>query len=100
MDNQPDLWNSHCIGRIPRFSLGRLEFSEMFSAACAAQCVVQALCRHCCGDWLDSEMLANGNALRYRASIISEHQDARSVLFYIVTNADRTVTKVMLPSEY
>lgn len=61
------------------------------------------LCRHQCGDWgdLDPEDLAeNKLALNQGFRIFSSYQLTDTIKIWVITEADRSVTTVLLPEEY
>ena len=70
--------------------------------------VLKALKRHVCGDWgeLDEEdRLTNNDALREGERLISAYSikgvtPDRDLKFWIITEWDRSVTTVLLPSDY
>ncbi len=64
---------------------------------------ISALTRHVGGDWgevdpIDAE--ANDDAVENGGRILSAYRTARGVKFWIITEADRSVTTFLLPSEY
>ena len=63
----------------------------------------RALIRHISGDWgnLDKEDKAsNDRALIEGARLFSAYNSESNVRFWIITEADRSATTVLLPSEY
>lgn len=59
--------------------------------------------RHQCGDWgdLDAEDKAENNfSLQNGLRILSAYQAPDGAKFWIITEADRSATTVLLPSEY
>lgn len=65
--------------------------------------VVAALQRHCDGDWglLDAEdREANDHALIEGGRLLSSYEAADGTRFWIITEANRSVTTLLLPSEY
>jgi len=61
------------------------------------------LCRHQCGDWgeLDAEDKAeNDFSVRNHLRLLSAYRTPTGVKFWIITEADRSATTVLLPSEY
>jgi len=71
--------------------------------------VFEFLMRHQCGDWgdLDKEDIkANEDALKYGLRLLSAYHfqpDPDSdfkIKLWVITEADRSVTTVLLPSEY
>lgn len=67
--------------------------SELFSA----------LQRHLQGDWGDlssTDRRNNGQALRKGGQLFSVYHSSTGVKFWIITEADRSCTTFLLPSEY
>ena len=65
--------------------------------------VFKALVRHLDGDWGDvdeHDRQANDNALLFGGRLLSAYIDRRSTRYWIVTEADRSATAVLLPDEY
>ena len=67
--------------------------------------VLKALKRHMCGDWgeLDEEdRLANNEALREGERLLSAYsiKGTSEVKFWVITEWDRSVTTILLPSDY
>ena len=63
----------------------------------------KALRRHECGDWGvvdDEDKAANDAALVNGSRVLSAYRSANGVKFWIITEWDRSVTTVLLPSEY
>lgn len=58
--------------------------------------------RHVCGDWGSvppDDALANGRAVKHGARILSSYEIAGQRV-WIITEADRSVTTLLFPSEY
>ena len=69
----------------------------------AGQSASEFLSRHVRGDWgdLDAEdKAANNEALKYGGRIFSAYHLSDETKIWIITEADRTCTCVLLPSEY
>jgi len=65
--------------------------------------ILTALSRHLRGDWgtLDAEdMQANDQALAQGGRLLSAYLSTPGVKFWIITEADRSVTTVLLPEDY
>ncbi len=65
--------------------------------------MLQALRRHARGDWgdLDTEdQRANDRALQDGGRLLAAYRTRTDVKFWIITEADRSATTVLLPSEY
>ncbi|TAK61873.1 hypothetical protein [Methylobacter sp.] len=61
------------------------------------------LCRHQCGDWgdLEDEDLAeNKVALNQGFRIFSSYQLTDTIRIWVITEADRSVTTLLLPQDY
>lgn len=55
------------------------------------------------GDWgnlCEADKQANYDALKNGDRIFASYTDANDVKFYIITEADRSATTVLLPEEY
>ena len=62
-----------------------------------------ALTRHARGDWglvCKQDWLENEFSLREGYRLLSVYEDQQSTKFWIITEADRTVTTILLPSDY
>jgi hypothetical protein len=65
--------------------------------------VLRALRRHQTGDWGELESAdrnANDQALVNGARIVSAYNATNGTKFWIITEADRSVTTVLLPEDY
>jgi len=65
--------------------------------------MAEALRRHAFGDWghaSPEDALANDQALTDEARIISIYEDCRGTRFWVVTEADRSATTILLPQDY
>ncbi len=65
--------------------------------------IVAALRRHAAGDWGDvdaDDRAANDDALRTGERLLSAYRTANGTAFWVITEADRTVTTVLLPDDY
>jgi hypothetical protein len=65
--------------------------------------IIHALGRHSRGDWgvvCDEDTAANDRALKVGARLLSAFESKEGTSFWIITEADRTVTTVLLPGEY
>ena len=62
-----------------------------------------ALTRHLNGDWGDvcqQDAIANNQALRYGDRLLSAYHAPDGTKFWIITEADRSCTTVLLPDDY
>jgi hypothetical protein len=71
---------------------------------CLNQTEVQSAIRnHINGDWgdLDAEDVnANESALKYGGRIFSSYSSTGGIQFWIITEADRSSTTILLPEDY
>lgn len=89
----------------PLFELGQVvatpgAFDALNEAGITA---AELLYRHHRGDWgdLDPEDIAENNAALKRGSrLFSSYQITNAIKIWIITEADRSVTTLLLPSEY
>jgi len=88
---------------IAKFTLGALVATPNALAQVPNEEIFLALSRHARGDWgtLDHEdMEANDQALKRGGRLLSSYQSSGNVKFWIITEADRSVTTVLLPEDY
>lgn len=72
-------------------------------AALTHRDIIAALRRHLACDWgeLDADdKAANNRALLDDARLLSSYRGANGTKFWIITEADRSATTVLLPSDY
>lgn len=65
--------------------------------------VQTALVRHLRGDWGDvdeEDRRTNDQALTHGARLLSVYHAANGTKFWIITEADRSATTILLPSDY
>ena len=86
----------------PRFPLGRLLITPGAQAAFSREEVFSAVSRHQRGDWgtlCKEDCRRNNGALRNGERIFSAYQYHEEKL-WIITEADRSATTILLPHEY
>lgn len=86
-----------------KFSLGRMVITQTALAVLATEDVPRALARHAQGDWGDlceEDRQENERALLRGGRLFSAYHDANGVKFYIITEADRSATTILLPEDY
>jgi hypothetical protein len=69
----------------------------------AGQSGLEFLRRHARGDWgevCDDDMKANDRAIGEGTRILSSYTLKNGVKIWIITEADRSVTTILLPEEY
>lgn len=66
-------------------------------------CVMRALLRHSRGDWGEvdeHDRQANEAALKDGTRLLSVYRTADGMKFWVITEADRSATTILLPEEY
>jgi len=85
------------------FPLGRLMMTPGVRDGIPPSEVLQALRRHARGDWgdiCDEDRAQNAWALKNDARLVSVYHSKAGTKFYVITEADRSQTTVLLPEEY
>ena len=87
----------------PEFPLGRTVATRGVLTEVAHKAMYEALARHERGDW--GEMPTEDKALNNRAldvggRLVSKWSDPQGTKFHVITEADRSITTVLLPEEY
>lgn len=65
--------------------------------------IANAIRRHRTGDWGDLDQFdkqQNTNAVKEHSRILSAYTTGNGVRFWIITEADRSSTTILLPDEY
>ena len=89
--------------RSVRFQLGRTIITRGALDALDEVDVRGGIGRHAIGDWGDlcpEDKEANDDALRVGARVLSAYHTGCGLKFWIITEADRSATTVLLPEEY
>ena len=87
----------------PVFEIGQIVMTANVLRAVPIKHLNQGLSRHIAGDWGDVcpiDADANELALVAGSRLISVYHDNTGVEFRVVTEADRSATTVLLPSDY
>jgi hypothetical protein len=87
----------------PKFEIGRLLVTPNALEALDPEDIRRALVRHAAGDWgdLDAEdSSANQFALDEGLRLLSVYRGRSDTKFYVITEADRSATTVLLPEDY
>jgi hypothetical protein len=90
------------MSRTADFPLGQVVITANASLRLATEEVLAALARHASGDWGDlcpEDALANSDALDQGGRLFSAYGRGET-RFWIITEADRSVTTVLLPEDY
>lgn len=86
-----------------RFHPGRLMITRNAKDVLPHMEVNAAIKRHLNGDWGDvcpSDWQLNEDALKHGNRLLSVYHTHDDVKFWIITEADRSATTVLLPSDY
>lgn len=88
-----------------KFELGRTVITPAARDALGEDMgkVLHLLARHARGDWGDlckNDVDANEIALRAELRLFSSYKLSSDLVIWIITEADRSVTTVLLPSDY
>ena len=86
-----------------KFDLGRVVFTADVVRTLHPDEILDALHRHTCGDWgevCEEDVRENEFSLKHGLRIFSAYETQNAVRFWIITEADRLSTTVLLPSEY
>lgn len=87
----------------PRFPLGRTLATRGVVTEVKMEAVYEAMARHERGDWGEvppEDKALNDQAVEDGGRVLSMWRDEHGTKFYIITEADRSVTTALLPSEY
>ena len=90
---------------ITRFALGQTFITPGAEEALqiAGQTATEFLRRHMSGDWgelSDEDMRENEFSLKEGLRLLSAYQTGKGQKLWIITEADRSATTILLPSEY
>lgn len=86
-----------------KFPLGRLVSTPNALEHIPNPDIMAALQRHLTGDWGDvdeHDREENELSLKEGFRLLSVYRSARGVKFWIITEADRSATTVLLPEDY
>jgi hypothetical protein len=86
-----------------QISLGKTVITANAMATLDPDSVQQALRRHATGDWGDlspEDRQENDLSAREGFRILSAYTDTQGTKFWIITEADRSATTVLLPEDY
>ena len=86
-----------------KFKSGSMYISSMAITRLNPDDVGDAVERHFNGDWgmvCESDAEANEMSLLHGLRILSIYEDCDGIRFWIITEADRSATTVLLPSDY
>lgn len=86
-----------------KFGLGQIVATPKALSAIPNPEIQSALSRHLSGDWGDvcaEDHAANERALADGSRLFSVYRSNAGVKFWIITEADRAATTILLPEDY
>ena len=86
-----------------QFGLGRTVITPGALETLEPEDVQQSIMRHASCDWGDccaEDVKENEFSLTRSLRLLSVYRDRHGTKFWIITEADRTVTTILLPDEY
>ena len=86
-----------------KFALGRLVATPNALAQVPSDQILTALARHVCGDWGDvcpEDWQANEQAINGGFRLLSVYHTDSGTKFWIITEADRSVTTILMLEDY
>jgi len=91
------------LGSKQKFPLGKLVATPNALSQLISQDIETALKRHATGDWgevCEEDRKENELSLKEGFRLLSVYRGANNVKFWIITEADRSATTVLLPEDY
>jgi hypothetical protein len=88
---------------VAKFRLGRIVATPNALASLTEQDITRAIQRHQAGDWGDVDQhdrKQNERALQTGCRLLSVYRSANGMVFWLITEADRSVTTVLMPDDY
>jgi hypothetical protein len=86
-----------------KFDLGRLVITPAALESVPADDICNAINRHVCGDFGDldaADKKENELALHAGLRLLSAYHASNGIKFWLITEADRTLTTILLPTDY
>lgn len=88
---------------LAKFRLGHLVATPNALSQLTAQDITRAIGRHQSGDWgdvCDEDRQENELSLQKGFRILSVYHSEKGARFWVITEADRSVTTVLMPEDY
>ena len=88
---------------VAKFLMGRLVATPNALNYLTQDDMLKALDRHRSGDWGDvceEDRQANERSLAEGSRLLSVYHSVKGVKFWIITEADRSATTILLPEDY
>ncbi len=85
-----------------KFPLGQIVITSNADAQLNSQTVNESLIRHASGDWGEvckDDAALNNEALKQGDRLLSVYRSGETK-FWIITEADRSVTTILMPEDY
>ena len=85
------------------FRLGRIVATPNALRSITQDDILRGIQRHQAGDWgtlTEDDHEANDRALAQVGRILSAYQAVNGTKFWLITEADRSITTVLLPEDY
>ena len=86
-----------------KFEIGRLLITPGALQKIAPEEVKESIGRHLSGDWgevCEDDSVLNDWAMENNERMLSAYRSRAGERFWVITEADRSVTTILLPSEY
>lgn len=87
----------------PLFPWGRVVITANAQNTLVKDDAIKGFTRHMTGDWGDlceEDRQANEDALNRDLRLLSSYSDRNGTKFWIITEADRSLTTILLPEDY
>lgn len=88
---------------VAKFDVGQVHMTRGAATELHQEDVFEAFVRHIDADWGDldeSDWKLNDDALEFGSRLLSSYFDRNNNKFWIITEADRSATTILLPDEY
>lgn len=83
--------------------MGQIVITPAAQQSLSTRDIIHGLGRHSRGDWgivHAEDKAANDRSLRVGTRLLSAYQGEQGAKFWIITEADRSITTILLPGEY
>ena len=86
-----------------RFEVGRVVITPGVESEISSEDMCRGMVRHMSEDWgelKEFDWKQNDAAVEYGGRILSRYVSSDGVIFWIITECDRSQTTILLPAEY
>ena len=97
------MWHERVCPLIAKFRLGKIVSTPNALDRLTQEDILTGIQRHQAGDWGDvseEDRAANERALVEGTRLWSVYHTASGVKFWLITEADRSATSVLIPEDY